>query len=176
MKLTVVRHTRVDVPKGICYGITDVALANTENADMKAVADRLCNERFDAAFTSPLGRCRALVGNITTLPATIDARLSELDFGDWEMKPWAEIYETEQGKKWFAGYLHTPCPNGSSYADMEHGVDMFLAELKRGTDENILIVTHAGVIRVLMSILENKKPEEAFEIPLDYGEIRHFEV
>lgn len=175
MKLTVVRHTRVAIPQGICYGITDVALANTADVDIATVVKQLEHERFDAVFCSPLSRCRILAARISPLPAIIDARLSELDFGDWEMKPWSKIYESEEGKKWFADYLRLRCPNGRSYRDMQLDADAFLSELQRSKNGNVLIVTHAGIIRILISLLEHKTPEESFEVPLAYGEIRHFE-
>lgn len=34
MKLYLVRHTRVDVPSGICYGQTDVPLADSFETEM----------------------------------------------------------------------------------------------------------------------------------------------
>jgi alpha-ribazole phosphatase len=177
MRLTVVRHTQVDVPKGICYGVSDVPLSEEGIAAMESVIEILKNEHFDVIYTSPLGRCRILAKTLRPGVASItEARLSELDFGDWEMKPWAEIYKTEEGKRWFGDYVATPCPNGRSYNDMLNDMEAFLTELQRSGNEHVLLVTHAGVIRVLIALLENKTPQQTFEIPLQYGEIRQFDI
>jgi alpha-ribazole phosphatase len=177
MQLTVVRHTQVDVPKGICYGVTDVPLAKSEDHDLSNLSDQFENKEFDLILSSPLSRCRILAEKLAAgRPITIDERLSELDFGDWEMKPWTEIYESEAGKRWFADYIHTACLNGRSYMDMVHDVKSFLDDLKQRHYQQVLIVTHAGVLRILMALLENKTPEETFDTALQYGEIRQFRL
>lgn len=177
MRLTVVRHTAVDVAGGVCYGISDVSLANSAPEDMKNVSERIENECFDAIYSSPLSRCRSLADLLAGVQKiVIDSRLSELNFGDWEMKPWNTIYESEAGKRWFADYLYTQSPNGASYMDMVQDVTAFLNDLKQQPYENVLIVTHAGVIRILIGIFENIAPRNTFDMSLNYGEIRRFEL
>ncbi|MBP1641320.1 MAG: hypothetical protein H6Q17_2903 [Bacteroidetes bacterium] len=177
MQLTVVRHTQVDVPKGICYGVTDVPLAKEGVLALNDITEQFENKRFNAVFSSPLSRCRILAGKLAAGQSLmIDERLCELDFGDWEMKPWSEIYESEAGKRWFADYINTACPNGRSYMEMVHDLKSFLDDLKQRDYQQVVIVTHAGVLRILIALLENKTTEETFETALHYGEIRQFSL
>ncbi len=56
MRLTVVRHTSVAAPKGVCYGKTDIPLASTFQSEMEQIRLEINPESFDAVFSSPLSR------------------------------------------------------------------------------------------------------------------------
>lgn len=177
MKLTLVRHTSVDVPKGICYGITDVLPAPTFRIEMEQVRQKLEGELFDATFSSPLIRCTRLASAI--IPQQVlqtDIRLTELDFGDWEMVAWNSVSDSVEGKRWFADYVNTRCPNGESFLDLIARADSFLNELRQTSFSRVLVFTHAGVIRALMCLLEGKTPDEAFQTSLEYGQIITFNL
>ena len=61
MKVTLIRHTKVAVPEGTCYGWSDVALADTFEQEAAATKHNLQkNLPFDAIFSSPLTRARQL--------------------------------------------------------------------------------------------------------------------
>lgn len=177
MKLTFVRHTSVDVPKGICYGITDVPLAETFQSESDSIRKKLEGEPFDAIYSSPLSRCVKLA--IEIFPNDdfrVDHRLTELDFGDWEMTEWNVIFESAEGKSWFADYVNVRCPQGESCANLIERTDFFLSELKLNSYSNVLVFTHSGILRSMMCLLQHKTPEEAFQIPLEYGQIITFNL
>lgn len=175
MKLTLIRHTSVDVPKGICYGITDVPLASTFPEELKKVRQKLVYMKFDVVYSSPLTRCTNLANEIISdQPIHTDSRLTELDFGDWEMATWKSIYESEAGKEWFADYVNARCPGGESFIDLINRGESFLCELKSKNLRSAAIFTHAGIIRAMMCLLQDKTPEEAFDTPLVYGEVITF--
>lgn len=177
MKLTLVRHTSVDVPKGICYGITDVPLAPTFRSELEQVRQKLGTEKFDAVFSSPLSRCTIIASAINPEnDIRIDSRLTELDFGDWEMADWNSLFDFADGKAWFADYVNTRCPNGESLSDLIRRGKSFLTDLQQTTYSQILIFTHAGMIRAFMCLLQDKTPEEAFHTPLEYGQIITFNL
>ncbi|OJV87995.1 MAG: alpha-ribazole phosphatase [Bacteroidia bacterium 44-10] len=169
MKFYLVRHTRVEVPSGICYGQTDVALAGSFVTESESIRSRLSGVQFDHVFCSPLSRCMQL-GSLLDYPLQPDERLKELNFGEWERLTWDEIFESDAGKKWFADYLHEACPNGESYQDMLHRVENFIGDLPE-TDGNILIITHAGVIHAFQVLLKNRPIKKVFDTPIAYGQI-----
>lgn len=169
MKLYLVRHTRVDVPPGICYGQSDVPLANTFEEESLTVAQQLKGIPFTHTFSSPLKRCICLAKKIST-EMIEDERLKELNFGEWEGRPWDEIFETKPGRKWFADYLNEACPNGESYNDILGRVRQFIHDLP-DTDGNVLIVTHAGIVRAFLVLLKNQPVKKAFDKPVAYGQI-----
>lgn len=169
MNLYLVRHTRVDVPSGICYGQTDVALAGSFKTELESVRSRLSGIEFNHIFCSPLSRCVQL-GTFLDYPLQLDDRLKELNFGEWEEQTWDKIFESEEGKKWFADYLNETCPNGESYRDMLHRIESFIADLPE-TNGNILVITHAGVIRAFRVLLKNWPIKKAFDKPIAYGQL-----
>ena len=62
MEITLIRHTSVDVPPGVCYGQTDLPLKDSFEQEAAITLSRLKaslpeEEYFDHAFTSPLTRC-----------------------------------------------------------------------------------------------------------------------
>jgi len=175
MILTAIRHTSVDVLSGICYGISDVPLAISFQEEAAQIQAQLDDRQFDRIYSSPLKRCTQLASELfQEEKITLDDRLRELNFGDWEMQPWDSIFNSPEGKSWFQDYAHASCPNGESFAELVARVKSFLDELKANENEQIAIITHAGVIRALMILLQQKSAEEAFSTPLKYGQIVNF--
>jgi len=177
MIITAIRHTSVNVPSGICYGITDVPLALTFRSELESIRQKLADETFDAVFSSPLSRCTKLATELfPEEQLRIDHCLTELDFGDWEMMPWNTIFESRDGKKWFADYVNVRCPGGESFTDLIQRGKSFLEDLHDTKYSRIVIFTHAGIIRAMMCLIQRKTPEEAFQTPLVYGQILSFNL
>lgn len=177
MKLTLVRHTSVDVPKGICYGKTDVPLASTFVDEMETIKKKISSSTFDCVISSPLARCAELADHIASgQSVAIDHRLCELNFGDWEMTDWDSIFASQEGKAWFADYVNTRCLNGESFADQIDRTRSFLMAVRMSEQKNILAFSHAGSIRAMMCLLLGKSPLDAFSTPLSYGQIVTFSL
>jgi Fructose-2,6-bisphosphatase len=162
------------MPKGICYGHADVGLADTFPEEMATVRSQLQGIAFEKIYSSPLKRCITLAQELS-VNFMIDERIKEYNFGDWERKDWNDIYASDEGKKWFDDYLNTICPQGESFQMMLKRVERFIHDLPVNA-ENILIVTHAGIIRAFFIILENYTIEKAFDTPVAYGQVIKIKV
>ena len=57
MRVTLVRHTTVDVPRMICYGQTDVPLKESFEEEAKVVRGKINPKTYDHVYCSPLSRC-----------------------------------------------------------------------------------------------------------------------
>ena len=91
MEVILIRHTSVDVPPGVCYGQTDVPLKPTFEAEAAVTAENLKTYLpFDHVYTSPLTRCVRLATYCGYPDAERDKRIMEINFGDWEMKPFEQ--------------------------------------------------------------------------------------
>jgi len=178
MNLFAIRHTSVAVQPGICYGQSDVLPADTFHSEKKELEKHLAGIRFDKVFSSPLSRCKILAENIFGQQEIIyDDRLKELNFGDWELKAWEEIYHSPEGKTWMENYQVLPTLNGESYPEMIQRITGFNEMLVSEKCENIVVVTHAGVIRILKSIIEKVPVEALFEtFKPEYGSVTEFEL
>ena len=85
MEIYFIRHTSVAVPKGTCYGKTDVELSDTFEKEASVTRKTIEGVSFDKVYTSPLTRAVKLASFCGFPHAVKDARLMELDFGEWEM-------------------------------------------------------------------------------------------
>ena len=86
MNIYLIRHTSVDVPKGLCYGQSDVPLRPTFEIEAAVTKAKIESIHFDMAYTSPLSRCTRLAQYCGFGDAIRDPRILELNFGDWEMQ------------------------------------------------------------------------------------------
>lgn len=172
VSLHLVRHTRVAVPAGICYGVADVPTAETFGEELEEIKVRTTGIVADKCYCSPLSRCLRLAIELAEVVIP-DERLKELDFGLWEMMSWEDIYREEGSEAWFEDYVHVPTAGGESYQMLENRVRDFLGEQENGS--HILVVTHAGPIRACLSLLTEMTVAEAYERSIGYGEVIHIE-
>jgi alpha-ribazole phosphatase len=170
MQITLIRHTSVAVPAGICYGQSDVDVALTFETEAQQVYCKLQCMTFDAVYCSPLRRCRKLAGFCGFPDPTVDDRLMELNFGDWEMKQWTSINDP-QLEQWFDNWITEIPTKGESFQHMIIRVEDFLKEIKKLSLQHIAIFTHAGVIRSAGIITGRFNTDEAFDYKIKYGEL-----
>lgn len=168
MKITLIRHTSVDVPKGVCYGSSDVPLQLTFVEEAAEVYSRLRGIRFDKVYTSPLTRCIRLASYCGFPDAERDNRLKELDFGEWEMQRFDEIRDPRL-QEWYDDWLHVRATGGESFKDQYQRVAAFLDELKNRPYAHVGIFTHGGVLLQAQIYAGILRPEEAFEQLTPYG-------
>ena len=169
MNLTFIRHTSVAVEPGICYGQSDVELSSTFEAEAQQVRSKLQNNPFDAVYCSPLSRCRKLASFCGFHDPVIDERLMELNFGAWEMKAWAEI-EDPGLQQWFDNWVEATPTGGESFAALIVRVKEFLETLKTLPFHDVIIFTHAGVIRAAGILAGVFATSEAFDYKVGYGD------
>jgi len=175
MILHLIRHTKVNVEPGICYGQKDVELLETYPEELEAVKTSIADLKFDAIYSSPLSRAKTLATDLFGEAVTYDDRLMELNFGDWEGKAWDEIKDPLLDK-WMEDFVNKKCSNGESFVMLHERVVQFLEELKKLEHKDIAIVTHGGVIRTLQAIHKNIQLKEAFnESPAGFGELVQLE-
>lgn len=167
--LILVRHTDVDYPQSRCYGQSNVPLSRDGEAKLSVIARHLSPYREYKLYSSPLDRCRRLACEIGQ-DVLLDDRLMEINFGSWEGKHWDEINETACGQAWFDDYFHVVLPEGESFEGMMERIGSFLNEIT-SRQEDCMIVTHSGVIRVILIFLKLLKSEDAFTLSIGYGEI-----
>lgn len=178
MKYFLLRHTKPDIAEGICYGQTDVDVLPSFEQEKERILEQLKTFEYDRIYSSPFKRCARLAESINHSGTQIifDDRLKELDFGAWELKPWAEIEKTEAAKKWFEDYIHLPALDGESYMDLLKRVRHFINATQEEKEiESLLLVCHRGVIGAFYTIINNLNPFRAFELEIGFGDIIELE-
>lgn len=175
MNLIFIRHTAVAVEKGICYGQTDVALADTFPQEAEAVARQLSGFKIDRAYTSPLSRCRKLAEFCGFKDATTDDRLMEMNFGEWEMKRYDDIRDPRL-QQWYEDYLNVAATGGESAMMQRERLHGFLDSLEFSDDETIAIFTHGGILIHALVMLKGLSYPEAYASGIKYGSILHLSM
>lgn len=182
MRLTLVRHTEVDLPPGTCYGKTDVNLKSSFIKDAVSIRERILSipsphgdfmvnsEFYDGVYTSPLSRCRLLADACGYAEAIRDNALMELDFGEWEMQRFDKITDPRL-QDWFEDWFHVAPTGGESMSQQVSRVKDFLDRKFSEGKRNILIFTHAGVILSILLITGQAKLSRLFDHRPPYGGI-----
>ena len=149
MDIIMVRHTRVGVPKGTCYGWSDVPVADTfeqEASHTKARLDAIFSDgKPDKGFSSPLTRARKLAAYCGFDTPQLDERLKEMNMGDWEMQQYDAIKD-DALQMWYDDYMHLRATNGEGFPDLYARVASFLDELKEKEYRRVAIFAHGGVL------------------------------
>lgn len=174
MHIYLIRHTSVDVPKGLCYGQSDVPLRPTFEAEAAITKAGIASIRFDIAYTSPLSRCTRLADYCGFSNAVRDSRILELNFGDWEMQYFDQI-EDPNLSCWYDDYLHVKATHGESFSDQYIRVAAFLDEVRQKKVDNIVVFAHGGVLICAQIYAQVMKPEDAFQAIPPYGGIVRLE-
>jgi len=120
--------------------------------------------------SSPLARCRAFseaLANRSGLPLTFDERLMEVGFGEWEGKSAVEIEQDAPGS--LDRFKRDPVnarpagaePLADFHARVAAALDAILAQHQ---DQHVLLVGHAGVIRMAFAWALHVPLEHAYRI------------
>ncbi len=175
MEIYFIRHTQVNLEQDTCYGQSNIGLAETFESELNNIRKIIPNSISIDIYTSPLKRCVELAKKLTNNSLILDDRLLELDFGEWELKKWNSIDKMAL-KSWTNNYLNIPCPNGESYMDLyDRSIEFFDDLIKKG-ENDALVVTHAGVIRSIISYILKIPLENSFSVQLDFGSVSKISI
>ncbi|CEJ69725.1 Alpha-ribazole phosphatase [Chryseobacterium oranimense G311] len=165
MEIHLIRHTAVENPENLCYGFSDIPLRNMYIEDFKKLH---LEEHFDLVISSPSQRC-TLLADYFNLDYKNDDRIKEMNFGDWEMKKWTDIPDQEISP-WYSDFIHTKASGGENLLEMQARVLSFWNELTaKNQADKVLIITHGGVIRLILQSILEFPLENIFKIQIDYG-------
>jgi len=161
MKLFLVRHGETDWNLAQRFqGHSDVPLNKVGFQQAKALRDRLDSETIASIYSSDLERAyetAKIISNGKNRLQT-DIRLREVHFGDWEALTYNEIQQKYPGQlaAWEQDVYKTAPPNGETLEQLaEHTQSILNDLLMNHKDETILIVSHGGVIKVLICLALN---------------------
>jgi alpha-ribazole phosphatase len=168
VEVYLIRHTTPDIAKGLIYGHLDVPLANTFDSE-KAIILNTLPQDIDRVFSSPSRRCQFLAKAISP-QITIVKGIKELNFGLWEGLSWDEINRTESDY-WMEDFVNRCPPQGETLLQMEKRVLEFWQDLSTLNCPKIAVVTHVGVIRIILSHIKQAQLQSIFDIPVGYGQV-----
>lgn len=137
---------------------------------------------WEHIISSPLLRCRAFAEALSQrlgLPLEIDPRWQELDFGDWEGRSAEELGVTDPQRlrKFWTDPITHPPPGGESLAAFgDRVMDAWNELLARHAGRHLLVVGHAGVIRMVLRHVLDMPLERLFRIQVPNAAITRVQV
>ncbi len=174
-KIFLIRHGQIDCGGDRRYiGITDLPLSAAGIEQVTRLKECFSDVEMERVFTSPLTRCRqtaAILLKGTDTEAMVIDELKEINMGDWENQAIDYIKDRfpEMYEKRGANIDTFVPPGGESFAQLQKRVMPALEKIIVHTAGNVLIISHAGVNRVILSQLLDFPLQHIFKISQPYG-------
>jgi probable phosphoglycerate mutase len=143
-------------------GQTDIPLSEEGRFEARAAAEKFSGMGInpERIYTSDLSRTREtaeIIAKELSCPRVVnEAGLREINLGDWDGRLIAEIKAEFPAEYEARGssMLTYRTPNGESFHDLRRRAAEALKKiLSRDQDESVVLVTHLGVIRALLSAI-----------------------
>lgn len=166
MRLYLVRHGETELNKEFRFiGRTDVGLSESGRLQAKKVAERLSEKKIKAVYSSDMLRA-VQTAEIITEPLGLNAKLleglREIDFGNWEGLTYYEIEEMDGDHltAWIEDPININIPKGETWEHFESRVLKSMSLIiKEEKDGEVVIVSHGGPIKLLVSHYYGRDPE-----------------
>ena len=162
---------------GRCYGALDVALSEKGRFQMMQVARHLTDEPIAASFSSPQRRAlesASLIARPHARSCEIVADLREINFGDLEGLTYDDIAirYPDLYRQWMEAPTEVRFPNGESFTEMRIRVLAAFAGIQqRNEGQTFAVVTHGGVIRIVIAQALQMPEQCVFRLTQDYAAI-----
>jgi alpha-ribazole phosphatase len=181
-RLLLVRHGRTNLQKEDRYwGSTDIPLSDEGIRQAEQIKDRLAREKITHVYSSTLSRTRDTAK--TTAAAhqktiTACAELNEFNFGYAEGLTYKEIEKQYPAlAKEMAKMGEITFPGGESLGKFYTRTQSFMKRLeKHQTQDVIMVVAHAGSLRMLICHLLELEPKYWYKWFIDYASLSIVDV
>jgi alpha-ribazole phosphatase len=170
--ILLIRHGATDLAGTFC-GHSDPLLNERGRNQIAALIEELQGENIEAVYTSDLQRAQqtaVVLSAAKAVPLHILPGLREIHFGEWEGNSWSEV-EARDGQyaaRWLAEYPSLSAPGGEAGGAFEVRVLAAVQTLLRTEQRSIAIVSHAGVMRVVMRQLGGFTEDQCFTQTKEY--------
>jgi alpha-ribazole phosphatase len=175
IRLFLLRHGAIAGTGEKCFvGQMDLELSQAGKTQAEKWRDILKPVNFSQIWSSDLKRAVETADIIADRRRPIIRKaleLREINMGEWDGMPMADIRE-QFPECWEArgnDFAEFRPPGAETFIELQHRVMTFIQSITFHSTGNILIITHAGVIRVLLCHVLRKPLSHLFQLHLDYG-------
>lgn len=164
----------------IFRGSTDDQL--TDNGWKQMVSTIDGKNGWDIIITSPLSSCREfaeVIAQEDEIDLEINKEFKEIDFGEWEDKTPNEIIKEDANllEAWWQSPTQITPPAGEDFYDFRARVLKAYKEILREyKGKRILLVTHSGVIRVILMHILGMQDDRLFSLNIDYASFSKIQI
>lgn len=151
-----VRHAAPDLVEGTLAGrMPGVSLSVQGEQQAQQLAERLAGLPIAAIYSSPLERTRQTAQPLAArldLPVQTAAPFTEIDFGEWTGKCFAELADDPRWRDWNAFRSSARLPHGGLMLEVQlRAVAGLQALCEQHPDQVVAIVSHGDVIKAIIA-------------------------
>ncbi len=165
---------------GKCFlGSTDAQLSETGWRQMHAV--KLLST-YDLVVSSPYLRCRAFAQQISeqkNSPLQIEDDLREIHFGEWEGQTSQQLWQSDPsslGAYWSDPFAFTPPGAESMQVFQQRVLGRFESLSQNLSSQQVLMVSHAGVIKLLLCHVLGVDARHLHRITIDHAGLSRLKI
>ncbi|SDL30267.1 alpha-ribazole phosphatase [Paenibacillus sp. OK060] len=147
-------------------GHTDIGLLPEAKQELSSLREQCSDITCDALYCSDMLRCQQTLSHIASSQmgqAKLDARLREIDFGQWEGLTYDQLKDNSQYRDWIDAPHEVTPPSGEPWTAFAARIDSFMEECLMSFSPilhsrsinvpKVAVITHGGVIRYIVSRL-----------------------
>ena len=172
MKIYITRHGKTDWNvEGRMQGSKNSNLTEEGKKEALNLRNSLESTKIDYIYTSPLSRAydtALIIKGDKDIPLEICENLKEMNFGVWEGMYNDDVlkdYKDEHYKFWNEPHLYIPT-DGETFDELIKRVKITLDDIvDKNKGENILLVTHAIVIKAIYAIIKGYELKDFWNPP-----------
>jgi len=173
-RLVLVRHAAAE-GDGRFQGQLDVPLTGVGRQQLRELVKQLSRFPVRAIYSSDLLRARATAAAVARkFGIEVESRpgLREIHFGRWQGLSWKQVTSRfpREARLWTERFPSQPIPGAEAFEDFKRRVERELEEIlavNRG--RCALVITHAGVTRVILARALGMEDRNLFRIAQEPG-------
>ncbi len=171
-RLVLVRHAAAE-GEGRFQGQADAQLSAEGRRQLPALGRKLRRYKITIAYASDLRRARstaAFAARRLGVRLEIRRGLREIDFGRWQGLCWEQILEQSPrlARLWAKRFYARRIPGGERFGQFKKRIQRELRAIAAANPaQNVLVVTHAGVIRVALAGALGMPDRNLFRLTVD---------
>lgn len=169
MTITFLRHAEVEEPYiGKYNGHIDIGLSAQGIVQTKKFKQTLNIESFDSIYCSDLLRTRETLALLKpTIQPIYSSSLREKSWGEHEGKSFQELIESGLSYENFQQWIQQLDGESIEYYTQKV-IHYVYTHLLQSNAHNVLVLTHSGFIKTLLSYFNKLSLEEAFSTQVAY--------
>ena len=155
-RLILVRHSTCE-GMGRFQGHSDVPLTGAGRKQIAGLARKLGPYPIRAIYSSDLLRARQTADPVARkFGLQVDTRLGlrEMDFGSWQGLSWRQVRRRfpKDASTWVKRFPYHAIPGAERFNDFKMRVEREMNRIVRANKRRcVLVVTHAGVVRIILA-------------------------
>lgn len=177
--ILLIRHAETDFAGTFC-GHANPPINSQGQLQIEQLLLQLKPHKIDVVYSSDLQRASTTaeaIAESSAVPMRVTPNLREIGFGDWENLTWTQIESRDPivAQRWVNEFPKLSAPNGEDFDSFEkRTLNEFDAVI--AGNQNAAVVTHAGVLRAMMTQRCGLSDEQAWLLTKAYCGIFAFSV